>query len=142
MREQQCRLLRAQAEQSSAQAIVGGKGLGRVGDGAGEAVEDGAEIVECVGQGGLEQLVLGREMVVEGPHAHIGGLGDLQDRHAQLALRDEALGRVHQGATGTQLAPLKAADRHVRRRGAAVLRLIHGGRISARINSEDFVRYS
>ena len=77
----------------------------------GEPVQQRAVGVEHVGDRGLEQLLLAVEVVVEGTHPDVGGLGDLQDRHVDLALGDEPLRGLDQRRPGALLAPLQAVGR-------------------------------
>ena len=92
-------------------------------------------VVEHIGDGGLEQLLLALEVVVERPHADVGRLSDLQHRHVQLARGDEALRGLDQGCAGALLSPLEAVDR-------ALVLVAHALTIADNISFEDFVRTS
>jgi hypothetical protein len=63
-----------------------------------ELVEQRTELIEHVGDGGLEQLGLAGEVVVERAEADIGGLGDLLD----AGLSDRAAGQ-HRSRGGDEL---------------------------------------
>ena len=108
--QQDLALLWALTEQPAGQPEAGGERLGGVVDRLGEPVQQRAVRVEHVGDRGLEQLLLAVEVVVEGTHPDVGGLGDLQDRHVELALGDQPLRRLDQRRPGALLAPLQAVD--------------------------------
>jgi hypothetical protein len=63
---------------------------------AGELVQGGAEGVEGVLDGGVEEFLLRLEVVVERAHPDVRGLGDLLDRDVRSPGRDEALGGAHE----------------------------------------------
>ena len=71
--------LGAVAAQAQGQPDRAGEGERGVVDVDAELVEQGAELVEHVGDRGLEQLGLAGEVVVERAEADVGGLGDLLD---------------------------------------------------------------
>jgi hypothetical protein len=56
----------------------------------------------------LEQLLLAVEVVVEGTHADVGGLSDLQDRDVDPSLGDQPLRGLDQRRSGALLTPLQA----------------------------------
>ena len=89
--------------------------------------------VEHVGDSGFEEFFLAVEVVVERAHPDVGGLGDLQYRHVELALRDERLRGLNQRGTRALFAPLKPVDR-------VVLLFAHGLTIAEIVSFEDFVR--
>ena len=88
-----------------------GEHLGGIVDVGGELVQRGAVGVEDVVDGGVEQLLLAVEVVVERAHSDVGGLGDLQDRDVGSPVGDEALGGPHECRAGARLAPLEAVRR-------------------------------
>ena len=69
--------------------------------------------VEHVGDRGLEQLFLAVEVVVERAHPDVCGLGDLQDRHVELARGNERLRGLDQRGARALFAPLQPVDRVV-----------------------------
>ena len=98
---------RLAAVQAPGEPEAAGEHLGGVLDAGGEVVEQLAVGVHHGLDGGLEELLLGLEVVVERAHAHVGGLGDLQDRHVRPALGDEGLRRPDEGRPGPGLAPVQ-----------------------------------
>ena len=99
-------LLRATPEQPAGQPEAGGERLGGVVDGRGEPVQQRPVGVEDLGDGGVEQLLLAVEVVVERTHPDVGGLGDLQHRHVEPALGDQRLRRLDQRRPGALFAAL------------------------------------
>ena len=67
--------------------------------------------VEHIDDRGLEQLRLAVEVVVEGAHPDVGGLGDFQDRHVDPSLGDQPLGGLDQRRPGALFAPLQSVGR-------------------------------
>ncbi len=92
--------------------------------------------VEHLGDGGLEQLLLAVEVVVERPHPDVGGLRDLQDRHVDLARGDEALRGLDQRRARALFAPLEAVD------GRLVTASVTPLTVAEILSFEDFVRTS
>ena len=91
--------------------------------------------VEHLGDGGLEELLLAVEVVVERAHPDVGGLGDLQDRHVELACGDEALRGLDQRGAGALLAALEAVDGRL---GTALR--VTSLTVADIVSFEDFVR--
>jgi hypothetical protein len=56
----------------------------------------------------IEELLLALEVVVEGTHANVGKLGDLEDRDVRAPFRDQLLPSTNQARTGAGLAPVGA----------------------------------
>ena len=82
--------------------------VGRVVQADGQLVEEGSVAVERVLHRSLEELLPTVEVVVEGAHPHVRGLGELENRDVQLPGGDEGLGRAHQRGAGTRFAPFQA----------------------------------
>jgi hypothetical protein len=89
--------------------VADGEGFGRVLDAGGDLLEIGAVLRQRLGHRGLEQLALGREVVVEGPETHIGAVGDLLDADVVGAAFDEqGAGCLDQGPPRSRLAPVQS----------------------------------
>jgi hypothetical protein len=84
------------------------EGLGRVVQARGQLVEHGGVGVEGVFDGGAEQVLLGGEVVVEGPDSDVGGLGDLHDWDLRRPGGEEGLGRTDERGAGARFAPVQA----------------------------------
>ncbi|GAA3389454.1 hypothetical protein GCM10020369_39630 [Cryptosporangium minutisporangium] len=69
--------MRVRAHQAAGQPHRGREHLGRVLDVGEQVVEVLAVLLEDLQDGGLEQLGLAREVVVERPEPDVGGLGEL-----------------------------------------------------------------
>ena len=74
----------------------------------GQVVEQLTVAVHHGLDGSLEQLLLGLEVVVEGAHPDVGGLGDLQDRHVRPAFGDERLRSPDESGPGPGLATVQS----------------------------------
>ncbi len=89
--------------------------------------------IEHLGDGGVEQLLLALEVVVERPHPHIGRLGDLQNRHIDLARGDERLRSLDQRGARTLLAPYQSVD-------GPLSWICHVLTVAEKLSFEDFLR--
>ena len=97
--------------------------LGRVGDAGAGPVDQLPPAFQHLFGGGLEQLLLAVEVVVERPEADVGLLGDLGDaRPVPAALGDQPHRGVDEGLPGPGLTPVQ--PRHPRRVGCRY-RLCH-----------------
>jgi hypothetical protein len=82
----------------------------RVLDPCGHLVEHRAVLLDDLIDGGVEELVLGLEVVVERPEADVGGVGDLLDAHlARIAGSEQFARRGHQGCPRLRPAPVQSA---------------------------------
>jgi hypothetical protein len=100
--------LRLAAVQPSGEPEAAGEHLRGVLDVGGQVVEKLTVAVHHRLDRSVEQLLLGLEVVIEGPHPHVSGLGDLQDRHVRPALGDEGLRRADQSRPRPGLAAVQA----------------------------------
>ena len=100
-----------------------GEQLRRVGDAGAGAVDQLPPAFQHLLRGGLEQLLLAVEVVVERPEADVGLLGDLLDAGpVPAALGDQPHRGVDEGLPGPGLTPVQ--PRHPRRAGCRC-RLCH-----------------
>ena len=99
--------LRLSALEPSGEPETAGEHLCGVLDATGEVVEQLSVAVHHRLDGSLEQLLLGLEVVVEGAHPDVSGLGDLQDRHVRPALGDQRLRSPDESRPGPGLAAVQ-----------------------------------
>ena len=104
----------------------------------------GAVGVEGVLDGGVEELLLALEVVVERAHPDVGGLGDLQDRDVDLAGRDEGLGGAHSAARVRALRRSRrfGARLPARSSRSPLLPVSDQIQVQQTVNVEEFVRNS
>ena len=89
-----------------------------------------------------EELFLAVEVVVERAHPDVGGLGDVQHRHAEPAFSDESLRRGDQRGPGALLASLHSTDARLGRLLHHYLTVSGGlGEYTSRLIIEDFVNH-
>ena len=102
--------LRLPAIEPSGEPEAAGEHLRGVLDVGGQVVEQLTVAVHHCLDGSLEQLLLGLEVVVEGAHPDVSGLGDLQDRHVRPALGDERLRGPDESRPRPGLAAVQSVD--------------------------------
>jgi hypothetical protein len=96
--------LRVGPAQPAGDPRADGEQLRRVGDAGAGAVDQLPPAFQHLLRGGLEQLLLAVEVVVERPEADVGLLGDLGDaRPVPAALGDQPHGGVDEGLPGRAL---------------------------------------
>jgi arylsulfatase len=94
-----------------------GEDLGGVGHLGGHAAQIVQMLLERLRDGGLEELRLRREVVVEGPETHVRRVGDLLDADVGGALLGEdGAGGPDERRTGARLAPVQTAAARAGRR--------------------------